>query len=270
MKPTKTCFILMVLVIVISLFLSDPAQAQGTFIRGDINCDGVVDTVDLRLWQFDIPWVNCPNRKDIDDDGDVTAGDSIYLSNYLFFGGPPPPHPFPTCGFDTTPGLYSCNTACCCTVTVECNDGVDNDGDGLVDISNDCGCSSGCDSTEAPNLVRHCNDGIDNDGDGLIDLADTNCADICDNTEASIICIHKPCDARDIFLFGPGDGKWTLIDIIRLVGMVYKGAMKPTPLCRADCNASGGNPTLSDIVYLVNKVFKGGPDPLPVGECCKD
>ncbi|MGK7392346.1 MAG: gliding motility-associated C-terminal domain-containing protein [Candidatus Cyclobacteriaceae bacterium M2_1C_046] len=52
-----------------------------------------------------------------------------------------------------------------------CNDGVDNDGDGLIDCADD-------DCQPAANLELDCNceDGIDNDGDGQIDIEDGNCA----------------------------------------------------------------------------------------------
>jgi len=55
-----------------------------------------------------------------------------------------------------------------------CDDGIDNDGDGLVDCF-DCDCfgSSSCDpSSDA--LVENLNDGIDNDCDGDIDCADAD------------------------------------------------------------------------------------------------
>lgn len=51
------------------------------------------------------------------------------------------------------------------------NDGIDNDGDGLVDcVDGNC--------AFAANIERGCNcyDGNDNDGDGRIDQADSNCA----------------------------------------------------------------------------------------------
>ena len=76
-----------------------------------------------------------------------------------------------------------------------------------------------------------------------------------------LFCTNKPGDVD-------GNRSWTLTDIVGLVNMVFKGAVKPTPLCRADANGTGGNPTLTDIVYLVNKVFKGGPNPLSIGVCC--
>jgi hypothetical protein len=60
----------------------------------------------------------------------------------------------------------------------QCQDGKDNDHDGLID-ENDPGCAK--DDTEAPDNrsapVSDCNDGIDNDADGLIDTAqDPDCA----------------------------------------------------------------------------------------------
>jgi len=308
----------------ISLFTSHPAQAQGSFIRGDINGDGVVDTVDLRLV---LPVNNdegCRARHDVNDDGDFSAADPDYLENYLFFGGPPPPHPFPNCGFDTTLDFVSCQFSSCCTLATACNDKIDNDGDGFTDYPDDICCTNACDTLETAGNTQ-CSDGLDNDGDGFVDLEDCTCNDSCDNSEEwvdqcrdgidndgdkfidlddcgcsdtcdleegpqdqcrdgidndgdGLIDLADPaccnnCTSSEFFLYRPcdvdGNGNWTLIDVIGLVGMVFKGAAKPSPLCRADCNASGGSPTLTDIVYLVNKVFKGGPTPLLVGDCCK-
>ena len=53
--------------------------------------------------------------------------------------------------------------------STQCSDGIDNDGDGRIDLA-DYGCSSGTDTTESPN--PQCSDGIDNNGNGLIDTAD--------------------------------------------------------------------------------------------------
>lgn len=54
----------------------------------------------------------------------------------------------------------------------ECDDGIDNDGDGLVDYRQDPGCRGSIYGIERP----ACSDGIDNDGDGFIDYpADTQC-----------------------------------------------------------------------------------------------
>lgn len=53
-----------------------------------------------------------------------------------------------------------------------CNDGVDNDVDGRIDLA-DPGCSDGGDDSEAdPEVPPMCADGIDNDGDGAVDWPD--------------------------------------------------------------------------------------------------
>ena len=50
-----------------------------------------------------------------------------------------------------------------------CSDGVDNDGDGLSDYPDDLGCVSADDDDEYDVRQPQCNDGIDNDGDGRTD-----------------------------------------------------------------------------------------------------
>ena len=65
----------------------------------------------------------------------------------------------------------------------ECNDGVDNDGDGFVDFPEDPACSSGLDPSETP-FNGQCNDGVDNDGDSFVDYPDDpNCASGTDASE---------------------------------------------------------------------------------------
>jgi len=58
----------------------------------------------------------------------------------------------------------------------ECNDGIDNDGDGFTDYANNGGgdpdCSGPNGSESAP--IAQCNDGIDNDGNGFADYAGYN------------------------------------------------------------------------------------------------
>ncbi|RME78393.1 hypothetical protein D6774_01360, partial [Candidatus Woesearchaeota archaeon] len=66
----------------------------------------------------------------------------------------------------------------------QCSDGIDNDNDGLVDLS-DPDCDGGNDDSE--HTLAQCNDGVDNDGDGLVDLADPDCDHLTDNDESSTI-----------------------------------------------------------------------------------
>jgi lysophospholipase L1-like esterase len=61
-----------------------------------------------------------------------------------------------------------------------CDDGIDNDGDGLIDLA-DPGCKDASAGREDP----QCNDGIDNDGDAAIDLDDPQCGAAWDNREAA-------------------------------------------------------------------------------------
>jgi streptogramin lyase len=53
-----------------------------------------------------------------------------------------------------------------------CGDRIDNDGDGLIDYPDDPGCRNVRSTTESPS----CNDGVDNDADGSADLADPDCS----------------------------------------------------------------------------------------------
>lgn len=67
----------------------------------------------------------------------------------------------------------------------KCSDGVDNDGDGLIDCADpDCDGSAVCgpEDTDA-----RCKDGVDNDGDGFVDCEDKDCIGFCDQPP-----VHKP------------------------------------------------------------------------------
>jgi hypothetical protein len=63
----------------------------------------------------------------------------------------------------------------------DCEDGADNDGDGLFDGA-DPGCTLTGGEFETPDPVE-CADGLDNDGDGAIDADDIGCSDADDDEE---------------------------------------------------------------------------------------
>jgi hypothetical protein len=68
-------------------------------------------------------------------------------------------------------------------VLPQCRDGVDNDGDGLIDLGQDPGCTSPSDNSELDNPPQ-CSDGVDNDRDGFIDFPnDPGCFSLTDNSE---------------------------------------------------------------------------------------
>lgn len=56
-----------------------------------------------------------------------------------------------------------------CGAIEDCTNGIDDDGDGLIDCDDpDCGGVGTCPEIQ-------CSDGIDNDGDGLVDCLDSDC-----------------------------------------------------------------------------------------------
>ncbi len=67
----------------------------------------------------------------------------------------------------------------------ECSDRIDNDGDGDTDFPADQGCDTPEDNKEYNDPVPQCKDGIDNDGDGNIDYpSDPGCFVSLDNDES--------------------------------------------------------------------------------------
>lgn len=67
----------------------------------------------------------------------------------------------------------------------QCTDGLDNDGDLLIDFPSDPGCESTLDDDETDPVLPQCQDGLDNDGDSLFDYpADLGCASAVDDDES--------------------------------------------------------------------------------------
>lgn len=84
-----------------------------------------------------------------------------------------------------------------------CGDGLDNDGDGLVDHPADPGCvdSADTDETDEVPAAPACSDGLDNDVDGLVDHpADPGCADGTDTDELHVA--PAPADAETVMAAG--------------------------------------------------------------------
>jgi hypothetical protein len=84
----------------------------------------------------------------------------------------------------------------------QCDDDIDNDGDGHIDFPTDLQCTSAIDPSEAP-PVPQCSDGIDNDGDNLVDTADPDCQSATDIAEDPRPLLMNECiDSED----NNGDG----------------------------------------------------------------
>jgi len=93
-----------------------------------------------------------------------------------------------------------------------CRDGLDNDGDNLIDYPNDPGCSDKNDRSEFGS--NECDDGIDNDGDGNTDIADSGCHSafgtdesdcgdlVCEGGEDCDSCANDCLDSGEICYLG--------------------------------------------------------------------
>lgn len=173
------------------------------------------------------------------------------------------------------------------TTLVEiCDNGIDDDGDGLIDDADpDCfdttcppeDCSNGIDDNgntlvdcddpdclEDPSCgnVEICDNGIDDDGDGLIDCADPDCADA------------PNCQCNDPFADADGDGDVDQLDfavVQRCLAGVGGGI---GPECSCFDRSSPGNPgvpdgdiTVDDLQAFFNCV--SGPD-IPADPDCDD
>lgn len=62
----------------------------------------------------------------------------------------------------------------CFCIPAQCADGVDNDGDGAIDLA-DFSCGGVATNNNESSPAAQCQDGADNDGDGATDLADFSC-----------------------------------------------------------------------------------------------
>ena len=92
----------------------------------------------------------------------------------------------------------------------KCNNGVDDDNDGLVDYPNDPGCSSQSDNTETSSALV-CDNGLDetNDADTLADFrlsgGDAGCTSATDNNERDGPCDDLSDNDADGFTDRPSD-----------------------------------------------------------------
>ncbi len=94
------------------------------------------------------------------------------------------------------------------TPSAQCDDGIDNDGDGLTDYPSDPGCSSDSDDSEVNSTggggSSVCSDNLDNDGDGQVDYPnDPGCMNSSDSDEDDpVINVFQCSDGDD----NDGDG----------------------------------------------------------------
>lgn len=103
---------------------------------------------------------------------------------------------------DDGDGVADCNDADCvtfsgCSNREICDNGTDDDGDGVVDCSDaDCNSFGNCTATGSGEI---CDNGVDDDGDGLIDCNDADCNSFnnCDGGSIVEICNNGRDDDGD-------------------------------------------------------------------------
>jgi hypothetical protein len=87
--------------------------------------------------------------------------------------------------------------------TLECDNGLDDDGDGLADAPADPGCDGPGDASERGTQI--CDNGLDDDGDGLVDYpTDPGCVYLADTAERELLLqVDSTASTTDAM---PGDG----------------------------------------------------------------
>ena len=91
--------------------------AGGTFTRGDINDDSVIniaDAVAALSYLFSGGPATCLDAVDTNDDGNANVADGVFLLSFLFSGGSAPPAPSPGCGADPTTDPLECASYSSC------------------------------------------------------------------------------------------------------------------------------------------------------------
>ena len=88
--------------------------AQGEFLRGDTNNDGIVNIADpvyaiKYIFLNAVPRPVCEDAADANDDGQFDIADAVFQVRYLFQGGAEPPAPFPGIGKDNTCDQLRCD-----------------------------------------------------------------------------------------------------------------------------------------------------------------
>lgn len=84
----------------------NPSSCPMTFVRGDMDMDGIVDFADgiqALLVLFAGQSTNCLESLDVDDDGKLTLSDPIRILSHVLDAGPAPESPYPEFGPDLDP-----------------------------------------------------------------------------------------------------------------------------------------------------------------------
>ncbi len=177
-----------------------------------------------------------------------------------------------TCNATEADGDYVEETINITILTPQCQDGLDNDNDGLTDLD-DPGCTDEFDNDESDGTTQ-CQDGVDNDADGLIDLDDpgcsgpldddesdatTQCQDGIDNDNDGLVDMQDPgCDTPQ------DDNEYHNIPITLNYSVSTTQALPPV-FVEFTCGANGANDDVFAAVNTGNNIeYSNGATPLVI------
>jgi len=128
----------------------------------------------------------------------------------------------------------------------DCDNGVDDDGDGDVD----------CEDSDCPACPEICDNAIDDDRDGDIDCDDEDCSGV------------EPCRVIAFIRGDPdGNGAVQLTDGIFILNFLFLGGDSPGCFEAADADDNGAI-QMTDGIYILNFLFLGGAEmPAPHPGC---
>lgn len=165
-----------------------------------VNCAGTV--VSIELWDDDglLP------DDYIEDLSDITMADTSGTLDWVVEYNPDTdglteePEYYFKAIFDGLSGLQTIDSGIMdvSPLIAQCENGVDDDGDGWVDLA-DPGCADANDNDESNSDLGHCADGADNDADSFIDGNDPECA-TWDDAEGESQCSNGIDDDLDGFI----------------------------------------------------------------------
>jgi hypothetical protein len=202
------------------------------------------------------PMDSNPNQSDIDSDWTGDACDECTDTDGDGFANPG--YPASTCPVDNCPDIPN-------------PDQDDSDGDDVGDACDNCPsvANSGQDDGDSDGFGDLCDDCTDSDNDGygnpgypLNTCPEDNCPTVYnpDQSDTDSDGIGDACE----FMCGDtnDDEAINMLDILHLIGYLYKGGPLPEPVEEAGDVNDDDDINMLDILHLISYLYKSGPPPV--------